>query len=344
MIQEVKIMKVLLIGGTGLLGSEAAKELIKRGHSVIGMALPPVPEGADIPPQMELILKDFMSLSTDELAGILKQCDGLVFAAGVDERIEGPAPIYDMFHKYNIAPLQKLLPLAKESGIKQVVICGSYFTYFERTFPEWELYKDHPYIRSRVDQAKVALDFADDNFAVSVLELPYIFGAQKGRKPVWTFLVEMIRQMPAVTLYPKGGTAMITARQVGECIASALEMGEGGQLFPVCTHNMTWKEMLSIFHEYMGMPNRKIITIPTFLFRANAKKIAKEQADSGFEGGLNMVEFVKVMTSNAFMSDYTAKTLFGVKPDDINKAIGESVQLSLDVLEKKTTVVDMKGE
>ncbi len=39
-------MKVFMIGGTGLLGSEAAKELIARGHQVVSMALPPLPEGA----------------------------------------------------------------------------------------------------------------------------------------------------------------------------------------------------------------------------------------------------------------------------------------------------------
>lgn len=336
-------MKVLIIGGTGLLGSEAARELIKMGHSVTGMALPPLPEGADIPSRMELILKDCMSLSTDELAAIMKKCGGLVFAAGVDERIEGPAPVYDMFYRYNIAPLQKLLPLAKECGIRQAVVCGSYFTYFNRTFPEWDLYKHHPYIRSRVDQAKTALNYADANFAVSILELPYIFGAQKGRKPVWTFLVEMIRKMPVVTVYPKGGTAMITAGQVGQCIASALETGSGG-LFPVCTHNMTWKEMLAVFHEYMGMPGRKIITIPDFLFRAYAKKIIKQRKASGYEGGLDMVKFVKVMTYEAFMSDFNAKTLFKTRHDDIKKAIGESVRLSLDVLDKQTDVIDMKGE
>ena len=337
-------MKVLIIGATGLLGSEAARELIKRGHSVTGMALPPVPQGADIPDQMQLILKDCMSLNIDELASIMKQCNGLVFAAGVDERVEGPPPIYDMFYRYNIVPLQKLLPLAKECGIKQTVICGSYFTYFDRTFPEWELYKHHPYIRSRADQAKIALDYADENFAVSILELPYIFGAQKGRKPVWTFLVEMIRKMPVVTMYPKGGTAMITARQVGQCIASALEIGKGGQLFPVCTYNMTWKEMLAMFHEHMGMPNRKIVTVPTCFFKASVKKLAKKQKAAGHEGGLDMVKFVKVMTYEAYMSDFNAKTILRARPDDINKAIDESVLLCLDILDSNTQVVDMKGE
>ena len=35
-------MKVFIIGGTGLLGSEAAKVLIERGHEVTAIALPPV--------------------------------------------------------------------------------------------------------------------------------------------------------------------------------------------------------------------------------------------------------------------------------------------------------------
>ena len=42
-------MKVFMIGGTGLLGSEAAKVLIERGHEVTSIALPPLPEGAVLP-------------------------------------------------------------------------------------------------------------------------------------------------------------------------------------------------------------------------------------------------------------------------------------------------------
>ena len=47
-------MKVFMIGGTGLLGSQAAKELIARGHEVSSIALPPLPEGALLPPEMKL--------------------------------------------------------------------------------------------------------------------------------------------------------------------------------------------------------------------------------------------------------------------------------------------------
>ena len=44
-------MKIFMIGGTGLLGSEAAKELIARGHEVSSLALPPLPTGAVLPPR-----------------------------------------------------------------------------------------------------------------------------------------------------------------------------------------------------------------------------------------------------------------------------------------------------
>lgn len=58
-------MKVFMIGGTGLLGSEAAKELIARGHEVVSIALPPIPTGAQLPPGMKIEFGNYMELSDD---------------------------------------------------------------------------------------------------------------------------------------------------------------------------------------------------------------------------------------------------------------------------------------
>ncbi len=176
-------MKVFLIGGTGLLGSECAKQLIAMGHEVTSLALPPIPEGAELPPEMKIEFGSYLDMSDDELRRHFEGCEGFVFAAGVDERVEGPAPIYELFKKYNITPLERLLKIAQESGVKHVSICGSYFSYFAKIWPDKELCKWHPYIRSRIDQEKMALSFADENFDVAVLELPYIFGSQKCSSP-----------------------------------------------------------------------------------------------------------------------------------------------------------------
>ena len=111
-------MKVFMIGGTGLLGSAAAAEFIKRGHSVKSVALPPLPEGAPIPEEMELVFGNYLELSDDELVEMMTGCDCFVFAAGVDERVEFPAPVYEAYRKYNIEPVRHLLTIAKQVGIK----------------------------------------------------------------------------------------------------------------------------------------------------------------------------------------------------------------------------------
>ena len=48
-------MIVFMIGGTGLLGSAAAQLFIDRGHEVRTVALPPLPQGAPIPQEMEIL-------------------------------------------------------------------------------------------------------------------------------------------------------------------------------------------------------------------------------------------------------------------------------------------------
>jgi len=337
-------MKIFMVGGTGLLGSSGAKELIKRGHSVKSIALPGVPKGANIPSEMELTFGDINKLSDNEIRKLMEGCEGFVFAAGVDERVEFPPPVYDAYYKYNIAPVKRLLKIAKKCGVKKAVILTSYFAHFSKIWPEKKLYDKHPYIRSRIDQENAALAFSDDKMDVMVLELPYIFGAQPGRRPVWMIFVKQLLNMEKVVAWPKGGTSMVTIKQVAECIAGAIERGKGGVCYPVGYYNMTWREFLKIVNKYMGCPNKKIITIPTFLYKLSAKKSKKEYEKRGIQPGLDPVEFADIMTSCTYIDKKTIKDELGVNEDDIEKAIGESITYCMEILEKKEEVIGMKAK
>ena len=68
-------MKVFMIGGTGLLGSEAARVLIERGHEVTSVALPPLPEGAVLPKEMKIEFGNYLEMSDDALRRYLSGCD-----------------------------------------------------------------------------------------------------------------------------------------------------------------------------------------------------------------------------------------------------------------------------
>jgi len=341
-------MKIFLIGGTGLLGSAAAEELIKRGHEVSAIALPPAMD--DIPKQMKLEFKNYLTLTDDELRDYFSGCEGFVFASGIDERITGPKPIHEYFNKFNVTPLERILRIAKECGVKHSVICGSYFSHFDKKQPELGLSKWHPYIHSRRDQEKMALSFADENFSVAIMELPYIFGTQQGREPVWTIIVKTIRGMKKATMYPKGGTTMVTRRQVAQAMAGALEKTKGGVCWPIGCYNMTWKEFLTIVHNNMGLSGRKIITIPNWLLNIGIKFMEKnirgEESENGIEteGGICLSKFSDIQGAETYIDRSLGCDPLGVQDDDIEKAIGDSIKLAVDVLDGKIKAVGMKGE
>lgn len=336
-------MKVFMIGGTGLLGSAAAQLFIDRGHEVRTVALPPLPKGAPIPAEMEILFQNYLELSDEEVLKMMEGCDCFVFAAGVDERVEFPAPVYAAYEKYNIRPLERLIPLAKKAGITKTVVLGSYFAYFAKKYPGMKLTEKHPYIRSRIEQEKVALSFADDSMDVAILELPYIFGTQPGRKPVWVILIEQLENMGPITFYPKGGTAMLTVRQVAQTIVGAAEKNKGGNAYPISYYNYTWNDFLAIVHEAMGKPNRKIINIQKWMFQLFGLHMRKVYKDKNVEGGIDPVGLADIMCMNTFIDNKWAKSL-GATDDDIKSAIFDSVKLSVDAFKGNAELVEMKSE
>ncbi len=339
-------MKVFMIGGTGLLGSEAARIFIERGHEVKSVALPPFPEGAPIPKEMDLEFCNIYEKTDDEIKEMVEGFDCFVFAAGVDERVEYPAPVYDAYYKYNIAPLERILPLCKETGMKSAVILGSYFSYLAKERPDMKLTEKHPYIRSRIDQEEVAFSFADENFDVSVLELPYIFGTQPGRKPVWVILIEQIKMMDKwpFTMYPAGGTAMLTVRQVGEVIVGAAEKSKGPKAWPISMYNQTWKEFLKIVYAARGMGNdRKIVSVPPWMMRMGLGKVKKEYAEKGIESGIDVDGLADIMDLNLFIDRKYSEEL-GATEDDIVAAITDSIKVSQASYDGRVELIEMKGE
>ena len=295
---------------------------------------------------MEIEFCNIYEKSDEEIKEMMTGYDCFVFAAGIDERVEFPAPVYAAYEKFNINPLKRILPICKEIGMKNAVILGSYFSYLAKERPDMKLTERHPYIRSRIEQEKVAFSFADDNFDVSVLELPYIFGTQPGRKPVWVILIEQIKMMDKLpfTMYPAGGTAMLTVRQVGQVIVGAAEKSKGAKAWPISMYNQTWKEFLKIVYAARGMgDNRKVISVAPWMMRMGLGKVKKEYAAKGIESGIDVDGLPDIMDINLFIDRKYAVEL-GATEDDIKAAITDSIKVSQAAYDGKVKLLEMKGE
>jgi nucleoside-diphosphate-sugar epimerase len=333
-------MHVFIAGGTGYIGLNVSKKLIASGHQVSSIALPPLHEDLDIPKAMHITLGNYMEMDDESLNKLFSGIDVFIFAAGVDERLAFKNP-KESYQKYNIDPLEKLLKKAKTMGVKKTLVLGSYFSYFAKKWSYLNLEKKHPYIESRIKQEQIALSYSDEQMIVSVFELPYIFGVEPGRKPVWSMFIDLFEK-PKIIFFPKGGTTMMTINQVGTSIKNWCEKSDRSELIPMGYYQKTWKEMIKIMLTAMGQPRKHVITLPNFLIQIGLNKRAKHDKKEGIISGLNPHYLLELLSKNAYI-DKSFMINLGVGDDDIDQAIYDSISYALKIKKQAREVLDMKA-
>lgn len=332
-------MNILVIGGTGFIGDQAVRMLLEQGHRVKALALPELPVDYEQPEGLELIQNDISGLSEDALAAILVGCDSLVYAAGIDERVDGKAPIYDLYEMHNVEMVKRILWAAKAADVKKTVICGSYYTYFERTMPELKLAKWHPYVRSLAEQERVCLAENEPGFSVIVLEFSPIVGVQEGRKPSWFYMVDSFSNMKKEIVYSGGGISLLTRRQAGEAIVGALEGELEGGCYPVGKYNESWSHITEIMRDALNLSDRKMRLIPKFTYTAGGKRLKKVQRRNGYESGFDMVKYTDIHYLNKYLPEETTADLLGITEDDYEAEIQNIVTYSMKLLSHKKKAI-----
>lgn len=312
-------MKVFIVGGTGFLGYYTVKVLLEHGHKVSTMALPPLPKKGLLPEEVDVTLGDYRQMSDGELEQLIAGCDGLIFAAGVDDRAVPKAPAYPFFYEGNVTSTRRWIRLAKRVGVRQAVIFNSYFATIDKRWPELKLTEKHAYIRSRREQISASLTEAGEGMTVSFLMLPYIFGSMPGRVPLWKPLIDYLNSFVPVLFYPAGGSAMVSVEEVGQAAVSALEHGEHGCEYEIVAENLTWKEMITRL--LMGLGKRKpVVTLPKFMVRWGGWLVKQYHHARGLEGGLDLPAFVEVQTRCACLNLGQARKALGYAGADLDEA------------------------
>jgi dihydroflavonol-4-reductase len=318
-------VNVLVIGGTGFIGYHAVRELLRRGHRVSVLALPPLPDEGFLPPEVQVTLADLNALPDEQVRTLLAGQDGLVYAAGADDRVVPRAPAWEFFYNANVKPCSRLFALAREAGVKRAVLLSSYFAHFDRIWPELRLSEHHPYIRSRQEQERRSLEAALPDLELSILELPYIFGATPGRVPLWAPLVRYVRSPLPVLFYPKGGTNMVAVQHVAEAIAGALEQGRGGERYLVGEENLTWSAWLARLSALAGR-RKRVISLPTWLIRLALQGVRLHHQRQGREGGLDPVELAALQTRDTFFDPEPPRRALGYGQGGLEAALAATVR------------------
>ena len=319
-------MKILVVGGTGLLGYHAVLVALERSHAVSAMAVKDIDLSGWYPDAVSVDYGDVFTLSQKELTRRFLGYDALVYAVGPDDRVVPPAPAYDFFHEKLVLACEKTVTAARFAGIKRCVILNSYFAYFDRLWPHKELSKHHPYIRCRVEQAQRAIAAGDGTMAVMILELPYIFGSMPMRTPLWKDVLLDRFTENRVIYFPKGGTSMISARHVGEAIIGAVERGQHGRRYPIGDENRTYNDMLQMMMEALGTPKR-IVNIPRFMAVIAGVFIERGWCKKGLESGLEPKALMRdIITDYLYFDASESADALGFGRGGIKEAILDTMK------------------
>jgi nucleoside-diphosphate-sugar epimerase len=243
-------MKILIVGGTGLIGGQAALHLRENGNAVtLASRQPPSPDSP---------VAGFPVLIGDYVKGTFTQADlapfdAIVFAAGNDVRhIRENMDEESFWRETQIEAVPRFVELAKRAGVKRVVHLGSYY---HQVMPE--LAETNIYVRGRKMADENARAFAGPDFNVCTLNPPTIVGILA---PVATWRYKVLvdwagGKRPDVPCFaPAGGTNFMSVRSLVEAIWGALQRAESGKAYLVGDENLTFRAFFQKFFDAVGSP------------------------------------------------------------------------------------------
>ncbi len=240
-------MRILVIGGAGMIGGHAALHLAGKGHQVsIGGRNSPAP---DTP------LAGLPFLKGDYIAGDfggsrLDGFDALVFAAGNDIRHLPEGGDDRHWHSANAIAMPKVFEAARDAGVKTAVNVGSFYP---QVAPG--LVATHAYVRSRRDGDAAVAAMAGPQFRAMSVNAPFVLGAVPGLvAPMFAAYTQYAqgRFAPMPEFAPPGGTNFISTLSLSEAIEGALARGAGGASYLLGDENLSFQDYFGAFFAAVG--------------------------------------------------------------------------------------------
>lgn len=307
-------MKVLVVGGTGLIGSHAAKELSARGHQVTIMA-----RRAPARSAFEFLAGDYVAggVSTAVLAGF----DGLVFASGIDWRIQAKEDALAFFRRVNVDAPAALFEAARVAGVRHGVLVSSYYHVLRQDI------HSQPYIQARLESEEAILAACRPSLSLAIVQPSWVMGPVVGTEAV-SFGGLIAKHVDGwwPIIAPPGGTNWISGRSLGFAIAEALERGAPESRHLVGDTNLTWAEVFERFVAASGR-KRRVWVLPTAAIALTGWMRYLLRKLGGRNTGWDERNWSKLLTQNLFFEAARSQELLSYPTADVVRAIVETYEI-----------------
>ncbi len=246
-------MRVMVVGGSGLIGAAVAHALTGRGHDVmLAGRTPPVDEPliGDLP----FVPLDYMDRESPEgLSGV----EGLVFAAGQDVRhVSGWRSGRDQevdWARLQTEAIPRFFVHARAAGVRRAVHIGSYYHCVRP-----DLIDVVPYVRARALAETRVNALSTSDFNVCTVNPPSVIGATTTRSlEAFARLVDWAdgrTDFPDVV--PPGGANYMSVRSLATAVIAALESGGSGSSYLVGDEDLSFADYFALVFSEAGSKRR----------------------------------------------------------------------------------------
>ncbi len=246
-------MKILVVGGGGMIGGHAALRLAARSHDVtIAGRTPPVP---DTPLGRLAFQKlDFTAAVQPELLGSF---EAVVFAAGNDIRHLPKGEDFDRFVTHvNAVCVPRFCRMARDAGVARFINIGSFYP---QAAPQ--LLAKNAYMRSRKAADDAIRALASENFCAISINAPFVVGAVPGLVTTFQNYVRFAegKFAPLPNAVPPGGVNFISTDSLSDAIETTLVRATNGHAYLVGDENLTFLQYFGAFFEALGKPAPAVV-------------------------------------------------------------------------------------
>jgi nucleoside-diphosphate-sugar epimerase len=242
-------MKILIVGGNGMVGGHAALRLKTLGHGItLASRTPPIhatPLG-----EFPWAPLDYVNDAPD--LTLLSAFDAVIFAATNDIRhVPKGTPEDDHWRRANGEAVPRFFAAAKTAGVSRAILIGSFYP---QAAPE--LVDRIPYVAGRKAADDGARALADQKFHVVSLNAPIIIGQVPGLLvPAYDAYARWaLGALPLPRQVPPGGTNVISTDTLTDAIVGALKNSRNGHAYLIGDENLTWAALLGAFFQAAGDP------------------------------------------------------------------------------------------
>ena len=237
-------MKVLVTGGTGLVGSHTVAAMVQGGHEVRLLVRRPGQVPVSLGPLgvavTDIVVGDV--LDEDLVSRAIEGCEAVVHAAAVLSMHPRRA---EEIRRTNARAAELVLGRAVDRGLDPVVHVSTSvaLTRYGGSGPDLPLGDiELPYAQSKIASEKVARQLQDAGAPVVIIYPGAVFGphdpyrGEQSERLRWILLGRF-------PLWPRGGVHVVDVRDVAAVIAAVLNPGRGPRRYIVPGYHMDGNQL-----------------------------------------------------------------------------------------------------